>query len=104
MRSRSLEYLVTLDSLPILNADGDGDCRLVDGPEGYGKIRLTGREADTWEELMTPSGYLCRYRQKVYEKSKSKGFYLIASITRFFQKIYGDLCPAVQVRMMLETT
>ncbi|KOB69655.1 ATP-dependent RNA helicase DDX42, partial [Operophtera brumata] len=68
MRSRSLEYLVTLDSLPTLNADStDGeDGRLVDGPDGYGKIRLTGREADKWEEFITPSGYLCR--DKVIER------------------------------------
>ena len=58
MRSRSLEYLVTLDSLPPLNL-GD-DCRLQDGPVGYGRVRLTGREADKWEEFLTPSGYLCR--------------------------------------------
>ncbi|KAL0882819.1 hypothetical protein ABMA27_016364 [Loxostege sticticalis] len=64
MRSRSLEYLVTLDSLPVLNSN-DG-CRLQDGPLGYGKIRLTGRDADKWEEFMTPSGYLCR--DKIVER------------------------------------
>ncbi|KAF9805392.1 hypothetical protein SFRURICE_018283 [Spodoptera frugiperda] len=58
MRSRSLEYLVTLDSLPPLNSGED--CSLQDGPVGYGRIRLTGREADKWEEFLTPSGYLCR--------------------------------------------
>lgn len=58
MRSRSLEYLVTLDSLPPLNL-GD-DCRLQDGPVGYGRVRLSGRDADKWEEFLTPSGYLCR--------------------------------------------
>ncbi|CAG4959319.1 unnamed protein product [Parnassius apollo] len=65
MRSRSLEYIVTLDSLPVLNADSE-DCRLQDGPVGYGKIRLTGREADKWSEFLTPSGYLCR--DKVVER------------------------------------
>ncbi|CAK1580657.1 unnamed protein product [Parnassius mnemosyne] len=65
MRSRSLEYIVTLDSLPVLNADSE-DCRLQDGPVGYGKIRLTGREADKWAEFLTPSGYLCR--DKVVER------------------------------------
>ncbi|CAG9786974.1 unnamed protein product [Diatraea saccharalis] len=64
MRSRSLEYLVTLDSLPILNSGEN--CRLQDGPTGYGKIRLTGRDADKWEEFLTPSGYLCR--DKVVER------------------------------------
>ncbi|KAJ2937993.1 hypothetical protein O0L34_g14447 [Tuta absoluta] len=64
MRSRSLEYLVTLDSLPMLNAGED--CRLQDGPVGYGRIRLAGKEADKWEEFLTPSGYLCR--DKVIEK------------------------------------
>ncbi|XP_072949627.1 uncharacterized protein [Epargyreus clarus] len=65
MRSRSLEYLVTLDSLPTLNADRE-DCHLQDGPVGYGKIRLSGREADKWAEFLTPSGYLCR--DKVVER------------------------------------
>ncbi|XP_075978367.1 uncharacterized protein LOC142978031 isoform X2 [Anticarsia gemmatalis] len=64
MRSRSLEYLVTLDALPLLNASED--CRLQDGPVGYGRIRLSGREADKWEEFLTPSGYLCR--DKVVER------------------------------------
>ncbi|CAB3261837.1 unnamed protein product [Arctia plantaginis] len=64
MRSRSLEYLVTLDSLPPLNAGED--CRLQDGPVGYGRIRLLGREADRWEEFLTPAGYLCR--DKVVER------------------------------------
>ncbi|XP_023938844.2 uncharacterized protein LOC112046458 isoform X2 [Bicyclus anynana] len=64
MRSRSLEYLVTLDSLPVLN-DGE-DCRLVEGPVGYGKIRLGGREADKWADFITPAGYLCR--DKVVER------------------------------------
>ncbi|PZC85855.1 hypothetical protein B5X24_HaOG215217 [Helicoverpa armigera] len=64
MRSRSLEYLITLDSLPPLNS-GD-DCRLQDGPVGYGRIRLTGKEADKWEEFLTPSGYLCR--DKIVER------------------------------------
>lgn len=64
MRSRSLEYLVTLDSLPPLN--GSEECRLQDGPVGYGRIRLSGREADKWEEFMTPSGNLCR--DKVLER------------------------------------
>ncbi|CAH0398157.1 unnamed protein product [Chilo suppressalis] len=64
MRSRSLEYLVTLDSLPVLNSGEE--CRLQDGPTGYGKIRLTGRDADKWEEFLTPSGYLCR--DKVVER------------------------------------
>lgn len=59
MRSRSLEYLVTLDALPVLNSS-DG-CRLQDGPLGYGKVRLSGRDADKWEEFMTPTGYLCRW-------------------------------------------
>ncbi|KAL4712078.1 hypothetical protein ACJJTC_005314 [Scirpophaga incertulas] len=59
MRSRSLEYLVTLDSLPALNASEE--CQLQEGPTGYGKIRLTGRAADVWEEFLTPSGYLCRF-------------------------------------------
>lgn len=59
MRSRSLEYLVTLDSLPVLN-DGE-ECRLLEGPVGYGKIRLSGREADKWAEFLTPAGFLCRY-------------------------------------------
>ncbi|VVC91382.1 unnamed protein product [Leptidea sinapis] len=35
MRSRSLEYLVTLDSLPVLNSDDE--CRLQEGPVGFGK-------------------------------------------------------------------
>ncbi|CAH0585444.1 unnamed protein product [Chrysodeixis includens] len=64
MRSRSLEYLVTLDSLPPLNL-GD-DCRLQDGPVGYGRVQLSGRDADKWEEFLTPSGYLCR--DKVVER------------------------------------
>ncbi|XP_022814232.1 uncharacterized protein LOC111348018 [Spodoptera litura] len=64
MRSRSLEYLVTLDSLPPLNLGED--CSLQAGPVGYGRIRLTGREADKWEEFLTPSGYLCR--DKVVER------------------------------------
>ncbi|XP_060803362.1 uncharacterized protein LOC106132151 [Amyelois transitella] len=64
MRSRSLEYLVTLDSLPGLN--GSEDCRLQDGPVGYGKIRLSGREAQKWEEFLSPAGYLCR--DKVVER------------------------------------
>ncbi|XP_046965786.1 uncharacterized protein LOC124534134 [Vanessa cardui] len=64
MRSRSLEYLVTLDSLPILNASDE--CRLQEGPVGYGKIRLTGREADKWSEFLTPTGYL--NRDKVVER------------------------------------
>ncbi|XP_034832300.1 uncharacterized protein [Maniola hyperantus] len=64
MRSRSLEYLVTLDSLPVLN-DGE-DCQLLEGPVGYGKIRLSGREADKWAEFLTPAGYLCR--DKVVER------------------------------------
>ncbi|KAM3957157.1 uncharacterized protein ACR2FA_008872 [Aphomia sociella] len=64
MRSRSLEYLVTLDSLPVLNVSDE--CRLQDGPVGYGKIRITGRAADKWEEFLTPSGYLCR--DKVVER------------------------------------
>ncbi|XP_039753391.1 uncharacterized protein LOC120628834 [Pararge aegeria] len=64
MRSRSLEYLVTLDSLPVLN-DGE-DCRLLEGPVGYGKIRLGGREADKWADFLTPAGYLCR--DKVVER------------------------------------
>ncbi|XP_045448167.1 uncharacterized protein LOC123656541 [Melitaea cinxia] len=59
MRSRSLEYLVTLDSLPILNTDSD-ECRLQEGPVGYGKISLSGREADKWAEFLTPTGYLSR--------------------------------------------
>ena len=59
MRSRSLEYLVTLDSLPTLNSD-NGDCRLEEGPIGYGKIKLSAREAEKWAEFVTPSGYLCR--------------------------------------------
>ncbi|XP_050351138.1 uncharacterized protein LOC126773921 [Nymphalis io] len=65
MRSRSLEYLVTLDSLPILNTDSE-ECRLQEGPVGYGKIRLTGREADKWSEFLTPNGYL--NRDKVVER------------------------------------
>ncbi|CAH2095846.1 unnamed protein product [Euphydryas editha] len=65
MRSRSLEYLVTLDSLPILNTDSD-ECRLQEGPVGYGKIRLSGREADKWAEFLTPTGYLSR--DKVVER------------------------------------
>ncbi|XP_047533432.1 uncharacterized protein LOC125068377 [Vanessa atalanta] len=65
MRSRSLEYLVTLDSLPILNTVSD-ECRLQEGPVGYGKIRLTGREADKWSEFLTPTGYL--NRDKVVER------------------------------------
>ncbi|XP_064292400.1 uncharacterized protein LOC128675031 [Plodia interpunctella] len=64
MRSRSLEYLVTLDSLSVLN--GNDDCRLQDGPVGYGKIHLGGREAQKWEEFLTPAGYLCR--DKVVER------------------------------------
>ncbi|XP_052753477.1 uncharacterized protein LOC113513357 isoform X1 [Galleria mellonella] len=64
MRSRSLEYLVTLDSLPVLNVNDD--CRLEEGPVGYGKVRITGRGADKWEEFLTPSGYLCR--DKVLER------------------------------------
>ncbi|XP_032517507.2 uncharacterized protein LOC116770231 isoform X1 [Danaus plexippus] len=58
MRSRSLEYLVTLDSLPVLN--GSEECRLVEGPVGFGKIRLSGKEADKWAEFTTANGYLCR--------------------------------------------
>ncbi|CAH0715250.1 unnamed protein product, partial [Brenthis ino] len=65
MRSRSLEYLVTIDSLPTLNSDND-DCCLEEGPVGYGKIKLSGREADKWAEFLTPSGYLCR--DKVLER------------------------------------
>ncbi|KAJ0176390.1 hypothetical protein K1T71_007569 [Dendrolimus kikuchii] len=64
MRSRSLEYLVTLDSLPILNTNEE--CRLQDGPVGYAKVKLSGKEADKWEEFLTPSGYLCR--DKIIER------------------------------------
>ncbi|CAH2048892.1 unnamed protein product, partial [Iphiclides podalirius] len=65
MRSRSLEYIVTLDSLPTLNGESE-ECRLQNGPLGYGKVRLTGREADKWAEFLTPAGYLCR--DKVVER------------------------------------
>lgn len=65
MRSKSLEYLVTLDSLPILNS-GNEECRLQNGPVGYGKVKLSGREADKWEEFITPTGYLCR--DKIIER------------------------------------
>ncbi|XP_028036000.1 uncharacterized protein LOC114247282 isoform X1 [Bombyx mandarina] len=64
MRSRSLEYLVTLDSLPVLNSNDE--CRLHDGPTGYGRVRLTGRDAEKWEEFLTPAGYLCR--DKIVER------------------------------------
>ncbi|KAG6455656.1 uncharacterized protein LOC115447051 isoform X2 [Manduca sexta] len=64
LRSRSLEYLVTLDSLPALNSSEK--CRLLDGPVGYGRVRLTGRDAEKWEEFLTPSGFLCR--DKVLER------------------------------------
>ncbi|XP_045484068.1 uncharacterized protein LOC110997172 isoform X1 [Pieris rapae] len=64
MRSRSLEYLVTIDSLPPLNTDDD--CRLQESPVGYGKVRLSGREADKWGEFLTSAGYLCR--DKVVER------------------------------------
>ncbi|KAG7308357.1 hypothetical protein JYU34_005556 [Plutella xylostella] len=59
MRSRSLEYLVTLDALPPLNS-GAEDIEVQEGPAGYAKIRLSGRLADQWEEFLTPNGYLCR--------------------------------------------
>lgn len=59
MRSRSLEYLVTLDSLPTLNGESE-DCCLQNGPLGYGKVRITGREAEKWAEFLTPAGHLCR--------------------------------------------
>ncbi|XP_048478670.1 uncharacterized protein LOC105384335 [Plutella xylostella] len=59
MRSRSLEYLVTLDALPPLNS-GAEDIEVQEGPVGYAKIRLSGRLADQWEEFLTPNGYLCR--------------------------------------------
>ncbi|XP_063536047.1 uncharacterized protein LOC134745881 [Cydia strobilella] len=65
MRSRSLEYLVTLDSMSVLN-DGNEDYCLQEGPTGYGRVRLTGKEAEKWEEFLTPSGYLCR--DKVLER------------------------------------
>ncbi|CAK1551359.1 unnamed protein product [Leptosia nina] len=64
MRSRSLEYLVTIDALPPLNTDDA--CRLQEGPVGYGKVRLSGREADQWSEFLTAAGYLCR--DKVVER------------------------------------
>ncbi|CAG4982654.1 unnamed protein product [Colias eurytheme] len=64
MRSKSLEYLVTIDSLPILNVDDEG--RLQEGPVGFGKVRLAGRQAETWAEFLTPAGYLCR--DKVVER------------------------------------
>lgn len=58
MKSRSLEYLVTLDALPVLNSSEE--CHLVEGALGYGRVRLSAREADRWQDLLTPSGYLCR--------------------------------------------
>lgn len=58
MRSRSLEYLITLDSLPALNESDE--CVLQEGPVGYGKIRITGREAEKWSEFLSTNGYLCR--------------------------------------------
>lgn len=57
---------MTLDALPPLNTGVGG--WLQESPPGYGKVKLTGDLADTWEEFLTSTGYLCRYIREGFWK------------------------------------